>query len=188
VTSIPVFFATTEGHTRKIAEAIAAVLREEGYDSEALDLAREKDPPAWLNVAGAVIGASLHGGRHQREARAFAAREARHLNARPSAFFSVSLSAGSRNPAEVDAAHGLAAAFARDAAWNPRRTACFPGKLAYTQYGFFKRMLMRRIAKKEGGPVDTRRDHELTDWSAVRAFARSIAADVRAASGVRAAS
>jgi menaquinone-dependent protoporphyrinogen oxidase len=186
--SIPVFFATTEGHTKTIAEAIAAVLREEGYDSEALDVTRHREPFAWLNAVSAVIGGSLHAGQHQRELHAFVAREARHLNARPAAFFSVSLSAASRNQAEVDAAHGLAAAFTRDASWTPRRIACFAGKLAYTQYSFFIRLVMRRIARKEGGPTDTSRDHDLTDWAAVRAFAKSVAADARAALGVRAAS
>lgn len=186
--SIPVYFATTEGHTRTIAETIAAVIREEGYESEAIDLARPQEPPEWLNVVSAVVCASLHGGKHQRQAVEFAAREARHLNARPSAFFSVSLSAASRNPAEVDAAHGLASAFARDAGWHPRRTVCVAGKLAYTQYGLFTRLMMRHIAKREGGPTDTSRDHDLTDWQAVRAFAQSVAADAREASGVRVAS
>jgi menaquinone-dependent protoporphyrinogen oxidase len=186
--SIPVFFSTSEGQTRTIAETIAAVLRQEGFDSEAVDLARQQASPQWLNLVSAVIGASVHVGRHQHDASAFAAREACHLNARPSAFFSVSLSAGSRDPAEVDAAHGMAAAFARNAGWRPRRIACFAGKLAYTQYGFFTRLVMRRIAKKEGGPTDISRDHELTDWTVVRAFAQSVAADARAALGVRAAS
>ena len=186
--TIPVFYATTEGHTQKIAETIAAVLRHEGYESEAVDVARHEEPFPWLDAVSAVLGGSLHAGRHQRALSAFAAREAAHLNARPSAFFSVSLSAGSRNPTEVDAAHGLAAAFTRDAGWTPRRIACFPGKLAYTRYGFFIRLVMRRIARKEGGPTDTSRDHDLTDWAAVRAFAKGVAADARAALGVRAAS
>jgi len=184
---IPVFFATTEGQTRRIAETIASVLREEGFDSEAIDLANAQ-PPRWLDITSAVVGASIHGSRHQREARAFVVREARHLNARPSAFFSVSLSAGSRNPSEVDAARGLASAFAQATGWTPRRSACFPGKLAYTQYGFLKRWLMRRIAQKEGAPTDTSRDFEFTNWTAVRAFAHTVAADARDMARARAAS
>jgi menaquinone-dependent protoporphyrinogen oxidase len=56
---------------------------------------------------------------------------------------------------------------------------CFAGKLAYTQYGVLTRWLMRRIAAREGGPTDTSRDHDLTDWVAVRDFALAVAADAR---------
>jgi menaquinone-dependent protoporphyrinogen oxidase len=33
---------------------------------------------------------------------------------------------------------------------------------------------LRRIARKEGGPTDTSRDHELTDWAAVAALAADV--------------
>jgi menaquinone-dependent protoporphyrinogen oxidase len=108
----------------------------------------------------------------------FARNEARHLSARPSAFFSVSLSAGSRNPAEVDAARALARGFVTTAHWDPRRIACFAGKLAYSRYGFFTRQMMRLIAWREGAPTDTRRDYEFTEWTAVRRFALDVAEDI----------
>ena len=129
------------------------------------------------DVRAVVIGASIHVGRHQKAAVDFARHEAPHLNARPSAFFSVSLSAGSRNAAEVDAARGLAQDFVRAAGWTPQRIRCFAGKLAYSQYGFLKRQALRFIAWREGAPTDTRRDYEFTDWTAVRQFALDFAAD-----------
>ena len=174
--TVPVFYVTTEGHTRKIAEQIASTLREQGFDSEARLLSRETRVD-WLDVRAVVIGASIHAGRHQKAAVDFARHEAPHLNARPSAFFSVSLSAGSRNAAEVDAARGLAQDFVRAAGWTPQRIRCFAGKLAYSQYGFLKRQAMRFIAWREGAPTDTRRDYEFTDWTAVRQFALDFAAD-----------
>lgn len=176
--SVPVFYATTEGHTRLIAEQIASTLREQGLDSEARVLSEDKAAVNWPDVRGVVLGASLHGGSHQKTAVDFARHEARHLAVRPSAFFSVSLSAGSRKPAEVEAARALAAAFVTAAGWQPRRVACFAGKLAYSQYGLFKRQIMRFIAWREGAPTDTRRDYEFTDWAAVRRFALDVAADV----------
>jgi menaquinone-dependent protoporphyrinogen oxidase len=177
--SVPVFYATSEGHTRRIAEAIASTLRGEGFESDAFEILAEGRSPDWERIAGAVVGASLHAGRHQQSAADFVAREAAHLNTRPSAFFSVSLSIASKQPSEADAARGIAAAFARTARWQPWRIACFAGQLAYTQYGFVTRWVMKRIARKEGGPTDTSRDHVLTDWAAVRAFALDVAAAVR---------
>jgi menaquinone-dependent protoporphyrinogen oxidase len=177
--SIPVFYATTEGHTQRIAETIASTLREQGFESEPVRLTSALTMPDWPNIVSAVVGGSLHAGRHQRAVGAFVARELEALNRRPTAFFSVSLSAASRNPHEVDAAQRIADSFVRDLQWQPRRIVCLAGRLAYRQYGFFTRWMMRRIAQKEGGPTDTSRDHDLTDWAAVKAFALDIAADAR---------
>jgi menaquinone-dependent protoporphyrinogen oxidase len=185
---LPVFYATTEGHTRLIAEKISAVLREQGFQSEAVHLSSRQPSPDWPTIVGAVVGASLHAGRHQPEAQTFVRCEAASLNARPTAFFSVSLSAASRNASEVAAARDIAARFVRAANWQPRRIACIAGKLAYTQYGFFTRWMMRRIAEREGGPTDTSRDHDLTDWTAVREFAFAIAADASRSRQTQAAS
>jgi menaquinone-dependent protoporphyrinogen oxidase len=177
--SIPVFFATTEGHTQRIAEAIAATLREQGFESEAVRLTSALVLPDWPNIVSAVVGGSLHAGRHQAAVGAFVARELEELNRRPTAFLSVSLSAASRNPSEVETARGIARRFVQGLQWQPRRLVCVAGKLAYRQYGFLTRWMMRRIAAREGGPTDTTRDHDLTDWTAVKQFALDVAADAR---------
>jgi menaquinone-dependent protoporphyrinogen oxidase len=177
---IPVFYATTEGQTQRIAERIAQTLCERGFQSQAIDVgAPEAWRIDWPHVRAAFLGASLHAGKHQPSAFAFARAHAGELNACPSVFFSVSLSAGSRNPKERAAAQQLAEKFAADAQWQPRSIACFAGRLAYTRYGFFKRLLMRLIARREGGSTDTSRDHEYTDWAAVEQLARTTADALR---------
>jgi menaquinone-dependent protoporphyrinogen oxidase len=50
--------------------------------------------------------------------------------------------------------------------------------MAYTKYSPFLRWMMRRIAAGQGGPTDTTRDHEMTDWAQVRRFAEAFAAAV----------
>ena len=52
------------------------------------------------------------------------------------------------------------------------------GRLAYTQYGILTRFIMRGIAAKSGGPTDTSRDYEMTDWTQVRNLARDLAAQL----------
>jgi menaquinone-dependent protoporphyrinogen oxidase len=175
---VPVFYATTEGHTRRIAQTIASTLREQGLDSEALDLERLQQSPDWPHIAAAIVGGSLHAGRHQRAVETFVAREAPHLSERPAAFFSVSLSVASSNAEKAAAARKIASSFVEGAGWFPQRLTCFAGKLAYTQYGFFTRWIMRRIAKAEGQPTDTSRDYDYTNWAEVRDFALAIAADL----------
>ena len=179
MTKVPVFYATSEGQARRIAEQIASTLRQQGLTSEVFDLSIPAAQPDWLTARGVVVGGSIHGGRHQRALAEFVERQALHLGARPSAFFSVSLSAGSRNAVEVEAARALAISFVHSAGWEPRHVACFAGKLAYTQYGLIKRVVMQFIAWREGAPTDARRDYEFTDWKAVRQFALDVSQDVR---------
>jgi menaquinone-dependent protoporphyrinogen oxidase len=177
---VPVFYATTEGQTRRIAEHLAATLRHMGLESDAIDVASPRARMVqWQGVCAAILGASLHAGRHQRDAESFVRGNLAELNARPSVFFSVSLSIGSSIPKDVEAARGIARAFPDQAGWRPTRVVCIAGRLAYTQYGLLTRFIMRRIARKSGGPTDTSRDHELTNWDEVRAVAADVAGIVR---------
>jgi menaquinone-dependent protoporphyrinogen oxidase len=176
MTDVPVFYATTEGQTRRIAERISETLRKRGISSIALDVgATEATSLDWRDVNGVILGASLHTGKYQRRAVEFARTYRDELNARPSAFFAVSLSAASRNPEEVEAALRLARDFSSSTGWNPLRIASFAGSLAYTRYNFVIRFIMRRIARKEGAPTDKSRDYELTDWTEVARFANGVA-------------
>jgi menaquinone-dependent protoporphyrinogen oxidase len=172
---VPVFFATSEGHTRRIAEHVANVLQEHGWTSRAIDMASpEAEAIDWSRVRGAFVGASIHMQKHQRQARHFVGRHAADLNRIPSAFFSVSLSAASANLDEVKAAQAIADAFPPAHGWHPTVVASLAGRLAYTKYGFLTRFLMKKIARNEGAPTDTSRDYELTDWEKVDGLAQKL--------------
>jgi menaquinone-dependent protoporphyrinogen oxidase len=169
MSELPVFFATTDGQTRRIAEAFAAHARSLGIDSHAIDVTSPRARGfSWAGVRGVVLAASVHAGAHQPEAEGFVRRNLAELNARPSLFLSVSLAICSKLPHEADAARAIATAFPAHLGWRAGRVVCVGGRLAYTQYGLLKRFVMRRIAAKEGGPTDTSRDHELTDWEQLR--------------------
>jgi len=177
---IPVLYATTEGQTRKIAERLAMMMRSRGFTSRAINvMSPEATAIDWMDVRGVFLGASLHAGKHQPSAVAYARTHLRELGGCPSIFFSVSLSAASRLPQERAAAQKLAESFADQTYWRPRSIACIAGRLAYTQYGFFKRHLMRWIARREAASTDTSRDHEYTDWSQVERLAREMTDAVR---------
>jgi menaquinone-dependent protoporphyrinogen oxidase len=177
---VPVFYATKEGQTRRIAEFIADQIRKHGLDSRAIAIISEEASHLdWSRVRGACLGASLHMQKHQPEAVAFARVHHAPLSAIPSLFVSVSLSAGSKRADEVEAARAIAERFATDTGWQPSRIACVAGRLAYTQYNWLMRLLMRRIAVKEGGSADITRDHEYTDWTQVEQLADELAYHVR---------
>jgi len=178
---VPVFYATTEGQTRRIAEALATHLGEAGIGSQAIDVtAAQATAFSWPRARAVVLAASVHGGKHQREAESFVRAHLNAFNGRPSVFVSVSLSICSVVTSEVDAARATADRFPTQVGWKAGRVVCVAGRLAYTQYGWLKRFIMRRIAARSGGSTDTTRDHELTDWSQVRAIAADLAADIAA--------
>jgi hypothetical protein len=67
-----VFYATTEGQTRRIAERIASDMRARGFNSRTIDVMNPDGARVvWDNVRGVILGASLHAGRHQHTALAF---------------------------------------------------------------------------------------------------------------------
>lgn len=172
---VPVFYATTHGQARRVAEVLAGVLRGHGLTSAAIDVTSLAADQDWSVARGAIVGASLHAGRHQKQAAAFIGRHRDWLNAHQAWFFSVSLGAASRRAGEASAVQRLAEEFIRTTGWHPQRITCVAGRLAYTQYGWLTRWMMRRIAAKEGGSTDCSRDHEYTDWAAVETFGRRYA-------------
>jgi len=184
MSAVPVFYATTDGHTRRIAERIVGRLRHAGVDAEAIDLTTDAAAQVdWSACQGAVVAAPQRWARHHRAARAFVRAHQRTLSSLPSIFISVSLGAVSPDPDERESALDDAKRFVVQTGWTPTSLATIAGALTYTRYNPLMRWFMRRIAEREGGPTDTTRDHVLTDWSTVDQLADDLAEQI--ASGMR---
>jgi menaquinone-dependent protoporphyrinogen oxidase len=176
MSSVLLLYGTSEGQTEKIAHHVAGVLTGRGH---AVELVHGRDRPASLDPAdydAVVVGDSVHVGRHHDYVRSFVADNVDALNAVPSAFYQVSLSAASDREESVAEAEAIAEGLLEATGWTPDRVASFAGALVYSQYGLVKRFMLRRIARKEGGDTDTSRDYEYTDWDEVTAFAEAVAA------------
>lgn len=168
---IAVLYGTTEGQAAKIAQHIAAHLRTAGHTVDTLHLAEQPDDFDLARYAAAILGASIHEGHHQRYVLRWVTQNVDALQKLPSAWFSVCLAINSPHPKERDEAAAYPSEMTRKTGWAPTLSTTFAGALKYTQYNWLKRMLMREIARREGGNTDTTQDHEYTDWSAVDAFA-----------------
>jgi menaquinone-dependent protoporphyrinogen oxidase len=178
-----IFYATREGHTRKIAERMAVDLRARGATAEVFDV-RTIETLDWSRYSAACVAASVHLGHHEPEMIAFVERHRTELTRLDAAFVSVSLSeAGAEDPTLTDAQRQAAAAdaqrmidvFVEDAGWRPDHVLAVAGALAYTKYNFLVRFMMKRIARKAGAPTDTSRDYEFTDWPALDRFVDALA-------------
>lgn len=64
---IGIFYATREGHTRRIGEHAAETLRAHGLDVEVRNLHDQADGIALKNYSGVLLAASVHSEKHERE-------------------------------------------------------------------------------------------------------------------------
>ena len=167
-----IVYGTTEGQTGKIADVVAQVLRGLGHETDAVDIA-DLAGSALDHYDAVIAGASIHMGRHDKHLVEFAQENCDTLQRLPSAFFSVSLAAHG----DIPEAEGYVDQFENVTGWRPDQIAIFGGALLYTQYGFIKRHVMKRIAKDKPGHLglDTSRDYVYTEWDAVKTFAEHFA-------------
>ena len=66
-----VLYATGEGQTEKVATRIAEALRERGHEATLADAAKVPADLVLDDVDAVLVGASIHVGKHQPEARRF---------------------------------------------------------------------------------------------------------------------
>jgi len=165
---ILIVYGTGEGQTRKIARYMEDVLTKENHQVVIADATEE--PPRPDDFDAVLIGASIHIQKYQKAVRHYVMDNVEVLNKRHSAFFSVCMAVASDIREEHEEAHRIAEAFLEKTDWQAKQVKHIAGALRYTQYDYFKRLIMRMIAKKEGGPTDTSQDYEFTDWEDVRKF------------------
>jgi menaquinone-dependent protoporphyrinogen oxidase len=177
-----VLYATTDGHTRKIALALAEPMRLQGLDVDVVNVRGRFDPNP-EDYAGVVVAASVHSGRFARAVSQWARSHAPALRARPTAFVTVCLAVLEKSEkADADIARIMRQLF-EDTGWTPGMTAVMPGALLYTRYNWLVRWMMRRIVAKANGDTDTSRDYEYTNWNEVRAFGLEFARRITPAAG-----
>jgi menaquinone-dependent protoporphyrinogen oxidase len=171
-----ILYGTNYGQTAKVALRVADLLEESGCIVSCYDVRELPRGVVLSEYDAVVIGASVIRGRHQRAVQAFVSRYYNMLNGMPTAFFSVSGSAASPDERGRADARRCAEEFLRATHWRPAMTELIGGAMAYTKYGPVLRWIMRQIAKRNGTPTDTTRDHEMTDWAHVTTFAERFAA------------
>ena len=181
---ILVLYGTTEGDTARVADSIGATLRAHGDMADVVQASRPGPSPE--DYSGIVIAASVHGGRYQTAVRRWVRMHAAVLGSKPTAFVSVCLGVLQHDPVVDRELAAIMARLLEDTGWRPTMTKIVAGALLYTQYGWLKRWLMKRIVAKARGDTDTRRDYEYTDWNDLRAFVEEFADRVRMSTAVAA--
>jgi menaquinone-dependent protoporphyrinogen oxidase len=172
MTSFLIAYGTTDGHTAKIANALAQAIRTCGADVDVFDTG---SAPAAASkkadrYAAVVVAASVHAGSYQGAVVRWVQENAAALKERPTAFVSVCLGVLQHEPAVDRELAAIAQRFFDTTGWTPTTWKAVAGALLYRQYNPIKRWMMRRIVAKAHGDTDTSRDYVYTDWDDVNAF------------------
>ena len=171
-----VYYATHDGHARRIADRIAARLTAKGIVTLTQDLAEVAPDPAALAAAPMVAAVlAIRYGKHLPQSARLVDAYKACAAPPPLALASVCLTA--RKPGK-DTAQGnvyLRKFLARNGL-APALATAIAGKLDYPRYGVLDRLAIRLIMWMTGGPTDPTATVEFTDWAKVDAFADDIAA------------
>jgi menaquinone-dependent protoporphyrinogen oxidase len=170
-----ILYGTTDGHTAKIAGVLGSTLTQMGCIAHVIRAGgslRDISPDSYDAV---FVAASVQAGRYQKTVRRWVRLHHELLQARPAAFVSVCLAVLQHQPAVDQRLREMVAAFSTETGWRPEQVKQVAGALPYTRYGWLKKRLMRRIARKAGGGTDIGKDYEYTDWNDLRTFAHTFA-------------
>ena len=172
---ILILYGTTDGHTAKIARALAHTLISEGCAADVVDAKRGGAGVTPEPYDGVIVAASVHVGRYQRPVVHWAYRHAALLNDKPSAFLSVCMAVMDRRPESRREIATIMERFLGACGWQPAVRKLVAGATPFTRYNWLTRWIMRRIVAKAGGDTDTSHDVEYTDWADLKVFARDFA-------------
>lgn len=163
-----IIFSTTDGHTESICNYIGNILSKKD-DVKIYSI--ENISEELLNSADKIlIGASIRYGKHSKLIFDFVCKYKDILDSMDNAFFSVNAVARKSEKNEPDTNPYLIK-FLEKSSWKPKKMAVFAGKIDYPKYKFIDKHVIRFIMLITGGPTDTKKSFEFTDWSKVADFA-----------------
>jgi menaquinone-dependent protoporphyrinogen oxidase len=173
-----VLYASTHGHTGKIADRIGDVLHRTGVAARVRKLGEVAIDRQQFDAY--IIAGSVHAGHHQRELVEWISEHRTTLCTHPAAFVSVSLTAADDTDEARATCQELIDDVLDQTGWTPDETLAVAGALQFEKYNLPTRVLMRLIARRiehqTGRDVDVHHDTDYTDWPAVERFAEAFAA------------
>lgn len=166
-----VIYATTEGHTRRVARFMTEVLGDLGARTELLSVedATELDLTRYDRV---ILAGSVHINHLQKSLERFATAHAEALSAMPGMLVAVSLAAAGEDAEDWSGLRALASRFQAETGWTNGQVVHVAGAFRFGEYDFFRAWAMRWIASQKGQHPDLHGDTVYTDWDALRGVLR----------------
>ncbi|MBS1180765.1 MAG: hypothetical protein H6Q99_645 [Proteobacteria bacterium] len=178
---IAVYFASHDGHTRKIVDRLAEHLGARGVGVTIADLSTGAPPVIDVEANLVLLAAAIRYGVHLRCARRFLAQLRTKVPDTRIAVLSVNLTA--RKPGRQTAEGNVyLRKWLKRTGLRPALAAAVAGRLDYPAYRWFDRMMIQAIMTISGGPTDPDTVIDYTDWAAVEDLSEKLAALVMSAS------
>ncbi|AUG98511.1 menaquinone-dependent protoporphyrinogen IX dehydrogenase [Pectobacteriaceae bacterium CE70] len=164
-----ILFSSRDGQTRSIASYIATILKGT-LECDVVNIlnTHEVDIGKYDQI---MIGASIRYGHFHPSLKKFIHQHLSLLQQKPSAFFSVNLTARKPEKRSLQT-NAYTRKFLLRSPWQPDLGAVFAGALRYPNYRWFDRVMIQLIMHMTGGETDSTKEIEYTDWEQVARFAQ----------------
>lgn len=178
MSSVLIAYATGEGQTSRVVDALASELRDCGNDVRVVELSSDGTAVDAGAVDAVIVAASVHAGKHQDSAVEFVNAHASDRTNKQSAFLSISPSAAANEEAGQARADEQLHAFLKDTGWSPDYSETIAGAFHFTRFSRLWQWIIRASQRLFAGELRSQGwpsltvDREYTDWSALRAFAQ----------------
>ena len=164
-------YSTTDGHTKRICEYIANILKQQNHEIKIDPISLELEKLSEYDAI--ILGASIRYGKHQKSVFNFINKHKDLLETKKSAFFSVNVVAR-KNEKNSPNTNPYMKKFLKTSSWQPNKLGVFAGKVDYPSYKFFDKYIIRMIMWITKGPTDISQSYEFTDWKVVENFAKNL--------------
>ena len=159
---ILIAYSTTEGHTRKIANAVAAQTRDLGHTADLFDTSALQGRLDLEDFDKVIVAGSVHEERHQESLELFVVANREKLTAKSTMFISVSLAAAFDNG--LSDAQAYVERFYESVDWQPDESLLIAGALRHEAYGYYGEQILQHVVLKDRDLSDPELDHDFTDW------------------------
>ena len=166
-----IIYSSKDGHTKIICERIMNFINERN-NTKIISI-EEANKINLSEFTKIIVGASIRYGKHSNDLYKFIKLNKNILDQKESIFFSVNVVARKLEKNTPDT-NPYIRKFIKISKWRPKKIGVFAGKVDYPKYGFFDKYIIKFIMFITGGPTDTSKSYEFTDWSKVDDFAKEL--------------
>ncbi|WP_425039396.1 flavodoxin domain-containing protein [Primorskyibacter sp. S187A] len=156
-------YVSKSGQTRAIARQVMHDLTAAGASVELLPL-DDADGNDVRRYDAVVLAAAVYANKYPKSLSEFVHQNAAPLNARPTLFLSVSLTAAGHDSADWAGLRSIETNLTKATGWKPTRVIQVAGAYMPSSYDVFTRFIMRRILAERDAGQNPDHDHIYTDW------------------------
>jgi menaquinone-dependent protoporphyrinogen oxidase len=174
MTSLLVLYMSRGGHTARIARHICSSAAAAGGEAEMMDLVEAgHEGVDWARYDVIALGAPVLYGTYDRSVFEFIARHRTQLEAKPNAFFNVSVVARTPEKSTIEGNRYMQK-FLQLSPWKPRDLKVIAGKVDYPSWPWHERLMIQMIMRMTHGPTDRSAVIDYTDWDDVARYGRHL--------------